>query len=71
MSTERRGRRRPFYPTDRLSDLQAKAKALRDEVALLYQFGGANSYSHSVLSLAEAMNAAIADILDVKWRSGE
>jgi hypothetical protein len=35
----------------------------------LYQFGGANSYSHSVLSLAEAMNAAIADILDVKWRS--
>jgi hypothetical protein len=69
MSWERRTGRRPFYPTDRLSDLKASVKALRDEAALSYQFGGANSYTHSVLSLAEAVNAAIADILDAKWRS--
>jgi len=71
MSVERRAGRRPFYPTDRLSDLQAKSKVLRDEVALLYQFGGANSYSHSVLLLAELVNAAIADMLDVKWRRSQ
>jgi hypothetical protein len=58
-----------FYPTDRLDDLKLKAKALCDEAALSYQFGGANSYTYSVLSLANAVNAAIADILDVKWRS--
>lgn len=69
MSVEQRVGRRPFYPTDRLSELQAKAKVLRDEAALSYQFGDANSYTYSVLLLAEAVNAAITDILDVKWRS--
>ena len=69
MSGERRTGRRPFYPTDRLSDLKANAKALRDEAALSYQFGSASSYTYSVLSLAETVNAAIAGILDAKWRS--
>jgi hypothetical protein len=69
MSGERRTGRRPFYPTDRLGDLKANAKALRDEAALSYQFGDANSHTYSVLSLAETVSAVIADILDVKWRS--
>jgi hypothetical protein len=41
---------------------------LRDEAALSYQFG-ANSYTHSVLSLAETVTVAIANILHVTWRS--
>jgi hypothetical protein len=69
MSAERRAGRRPFYPSDRLSDLKARAKALRDEAALSYQFGSANSYTYSTLSLAERVNALVADILDVQWRS--
>jgi hypothetical protein len=69
MSAERRTGRRPFYPSDRLGDLKASVKALRDEAALSYQFGGANSYTHSVLSLAETVSAVIAGILDVKWKS--
>jgi hypothetical protein len=69
MSGERSTGRRPFYPTDRLGDLKAAAKALRDEAALSYQFGDANSYTYSTLSLAERVNALVADILDVQWRS--
>jgi hypothetical protein len=69
MSEQSHTGRRPFYPTDRLGDLKAAAKALRDEAALSYQFGDANSYTYSTLSLAERVNALVADILDVQWRS--
>jgi hypothetical protein len=69
MSIKRRAGRRPFYPTDRLDALNLKAKTLRDEAALAYQFGAANSYAYSLLAMAELVNAAVEDIQDVKWRT--
>jgi hypothetical protein len=68
-------RRRPyfskgtFYPTDRLEALKLKAKTLRDEAATAYEFSGANSYAHSLLAMAELVNAAVEDVQDVKWRT--
>jgi hypothetical protein len=68
-------RRRPyfkkgcFYPTDHLESLKQKARTLRDEAAAAYEFGAANSYSASLLQLAEMVNAAVEDIQDVKWRT--
>jgi hypothetical protein len=41
----------------------------KDEAAAAYEFGAANSYSASLLQLAEMVNAAVEDIQDVKWRT--